>query len=67
MKLLLHILATVLYRNIICVCCVFFQSISVSMVSVTAVIDDILGLLMDIDLDITFNNGNAYSDVQMIL
>lgn len=44
----------------------FFQSISVSMVSVIAFIEDILGLLEDVDLDITFSNIIAYSDVQII-
>lgn len=64
--MLLHILVTMLYRIIIFACYVFFfQSISVSMVSVTAFIKDILGLLEDVDLGITFSNSIAYSDVQM--
>ena len=64
--MLLHILATVLYRNIICACYAFFKSISVSMVSVIAFIEDVLGLLEDVDVDITFSNSIAYSDVQII-
>lgn len=44
----------------------FLQSISVIMVSVIAFIEDILGLLEDVDLDITFSNSIAYSDVQII-
>jgi hypothetical protein len=65
--MLLHILAPVLYRNIICACyVVFFQSISVSIGAVIAFIEDILSLLEDVDLDITFNNCIACSDVQII-
>jgi len=44
----------------------FFQSISVSMVSVIAFIEDILSLLGDVDMDSTFSNSIAYSDVQII-
>jgi hypothetical protein len=31
-----------------------------------AFMEDILGLLEDVDLDITFSNSIAYSDVQII-
>lgn len=34
--------------------------------SVIAFIEDILGLLEDVDLDISFSNSIAYSDVQII-
>jgi hypothetical protein len=36
------------------------------MVSVIAFIEDILGLLEDVDLVITFSNSIVYSDVQII-
>jgi len=36
------------------------------MVSVIAFIEDILNLLEDVDLDSTFSNSIAYSDVQII-
>jgi hypothetical protein len=36
------------------------------MVSVIAFIEDFLGLLVDVDLEIMFSNSIAYSDVQII-